>query len=130
MKKVIKYLKENWHPYPIYIILGLGIAWYIYTHNWHAVIWNTAYLLLYIIMCHLLKEIDLARVEITDLALKCVKQNSMLREMHDKYAQLSVKYYRLRKKYEPEELVKEISATPNHKRRTKRWQKKDTPMSK
>lgn len=129
MKKVIKYLKENWHHCPIYIILGLGIAWFIHTHNWCCVIWNTAYLLLYTFTSKLLNEIDLARVETTDLILRCVKQNKMLKEMREKYAQLGVKYIQLRKKYEPEALAKELETKPK-KRRSKRCQKKDTPKSK
>lgn len=130
MKKIIEHFKDYWKTYVAFLICNVCLLEHIYLDNWQAAVYSMIIFFLLSALFELDKAYKRLRKDFGESRIQYVKLNKMLRDVHIKYEELGLAYIRLRKKYEPEELAKELSATPKHKRRTKRWQKKDTPMSK
>ena len=127
MKKIIEHFKDYWKTYVASLVCGACLLEHLYLDNWQAAIYTMIIFFLLSACFELDKAYKRLFSDFLDLKAHIYKQNKMLKEMHDKYAELGVKYIQLRKKYEPEELVKEIEVKP--KRRPRRWQKKDTQTS-
>ena len=128
MKKVIEHLKEYWKTYVAYVVCTLCLIENVCQDDWKAAVLCMVIFFLLAACFELDKAYKRLWDDLEEARWKYLKANKALKDVHDKYEELGVKYIQLRKKYEPEELVKEIEAKP--KRRPRRWQKKDTPMSK
>ena len=146
MKKVIEHLKKYWGYWLAYLLLSFCIAWNIYTQQWDILIWVVGYFIVFtclfvaqheLIDTYMMLEASYEKLErVSTSYIREQLENVRLREenhecvkdLHERYSKLEKKYIQLRKKYEPEALAKEIEAKP--KRRPRKWQKKDTPMSK
>lgn len=61
---------------------------------------------------------------------KYLKANNALKDVHDKYEELSLEYIRLRKKYEPEQLAKDIEEEYKPRKRGPRKCKNTDTMTK
>lgn len=131
MKKVIENLKEYWKTCAAFCICLLCLMDHIYFENW----WAAVYSQIIFFLLFALFEIDKAnrrlRSDLWKSRTNCVKQNKMLKDVNDKYEEMGLAYIRLKKKYEPEELAKEIAKeyVPK-KRRSRRWQNINTQTSK
>ena len=131
MKEIIEHLKEYWKTYVAFCICLLCLMEHVYLDNWQAAVYSMIIFFLLSALFELDKAYKRLRKDLGKSKTQCAKQNTMLRELHDKYAELGTAYIRLRKKYEPEELAKEIAKeyVPK-KRRSRRWQNINTQKSK
>ena len=131
MKKIIEHLKEYWKTYVAYVICTIFMIDNMCEANWIAALYCLIIFFLLSTCFELDKAFKRVFFDLEDLRRYSLKQKKQLKEIHEKYEELGLAYIRLKKKYEPEELAKEIAKELQpKKRRQRRWQKKDTPMSK
>ena len=131
MKKVIEHLKEYWKTYIAYVVCTLCLIENVRQDDYKTSVLCMVIFFLLATCFELDKAYKRLWDDLEEARRKYLKANKVLKGVNDKYEELGLAYIRLKKKYEPEELAKEIAKeyVPK-KRRSRRWQNINTQTSK